>query len=644
MFAGWRLFFEQLATHEPVLLVFEDLQWADVGVLDFIEHLLEWSAKSPIFILTLARPDLEARRGGWPAVKRGTTHIRLDPLDDAAIGDLLDDLVDGLPSAARKRIVMRAQGVPLYVTETVRMLASRHVLYERDGRFEPAGEVRELDVPASLSSLLTARLDALAPAERALVRTMSVFGGSFSRSTAVELGDLPDAELDDVLSTLVGKQVLTIRADPLSPDRGQYTFAQGLLRQVAYEMLSRRERKPRHLAAAEHLRRLFANDGEDAAEMIAAHYVEAWRAATGDDDVERLRAETITAQRRAAQRAATVGAPEAAERAYRTARELETDEAQRASLTEAAGRAAWTSGRSEAALELFEDASAAHIAAGRTLDVARIAVDFGRALTRLGRANEAADRLADAVKVLTTAPQLKEELAWANYWLGLSLFSMSDYEAASAATDAALAIAQAHSLPNVWSEALDTKGLIFQMTGRIHEASREFAAAVEIAAQHDLPELAARLLGNAGNLSYLWDLPGAADQLESVIAADRRRGDRYLESLSSSNLIAVHVLTGRWQEAARVAAEFLDGDDARVGAEFIHYQLVTLLALRGDRDGARARLARIAAWQDSEAAELRVIHTRGDDLRKSRGRPGSRSPRAGMEHAPRHDRHARHRT
>ncbi len=608
LFAGWRLFFEQLATHEPVALVFEDLQWAEEGMLDFIEHVLEWSAKSPIFILTLARADLEARRGGWPAVHRATTQIRLDSLADGAIGDLLDELVDGLPRAARERIMTRAQGVPLYVTETVRMLASRGVLQERDGRFVLAGELRELDVPASLSSLLAARLDALAPAERAFVRAMSVLGGSFSRSTAVALGDLPEGQVDDLLSTLVRKQVLMIRADPLSPDRGQYTFAQGLLRQVAYEMLSRRERKPRHLAAAEHLRRLFANDGEDVAEMIAAHYLEAWRAATGDPDIERLRADTIAAQRRAAQRAATVGAPDAAERAYRAAREIESDDAERAALTQAAGRMAWQSGRAEAALELFEEASAAHTAAGRKLDVARTAIDVGRALTRLGRPRGAVDRLADAVEVLAAEPRLEEELAMAYCWLGRALTEISEHEGASAAADAALAIAQAHTLPIVWSEALETKGLICLTTGRIHQARREFDAAVEIAARHDLTDLAARLLGNAGNLAYLWDLPGAAAQSQAAIEADRRRGDRHLEGLSVSNLIAVHLLAGRWQEADRIAAEFLDEDDDRAGAKPIHYMLSILLALRGEGDAANARLDRIAAWEHAEAAELRAVH------------------------------------
>ena len=609
LFAGWRLFFEQLATHEPVVLVFEDLQWADEGMLDFIEHLLEWSAKSPIFILTLARPDLETRRGGWPAVHRATTQIQLDPLADSAIGDLLDSLVDGLPRAARKRIITTAQGVALYVTETVRMLASRDVLQQRDGRFVLAGELRELDVPATLSSLLAARLDALAPAERAFVRAMSVIGGSFSRSTGVALGDLPEGEVDDVLSTLVRKQVFTIRADPLSLDRGQYTFAQGLLRQIAYGMLSRRERKPRHLAAAEHLRRLFANDGEDVAEMIAAHYLEAWRAATGDADLEQLRADTVSALCRAARRAVTVGSPEAAERAYRTARELERDEAQRAALTQAAGRMAWQSGRAQAALELFEEASAAHMAADRPLDAAQTAVDVGRALMRLGRSSDAAGRLADAVEVLATAPHFEEERAWANCWLGRVLYSISDYQRASAATGAALAIARAHNLPAVWGEALDTKGLILVMTGRIHEARREFAAAVEIAARHDFTELAARLLGTAGSISYMWDLPDAAAQFEAAIAADRRRGDRYGESVFVGNLMAVHVLAGRWQEADRIAAEFLDDDDDRAGAEFIHYPLAILHALRGDRDAAKARLDQIAAWQRSENAELRAIHT-----------------------------------
>jgi len=126
-----------------------------------------------------------------------------------------------------------------------------------------AGELRELDVPASLSLLLAARLDALGSAERAFVRGCRCLAARSPGRPRPHSVICPTVRL----STLVRKQVLMIRADPLSPDRGQYTFAQSLLRQVAYEMLSRRERKPRHLAAAEHLRHVFANDAEDVAEI-----------------------------------------------------------------------------------------------------------------------------------------------------------------------------------------------------------------------------------------------------------------------------------------------------------------------------------------------------------------------------------------
>ena len=231
----------------------------------------------------------------------------------------------------------QAQGVPLYALETVRALTDRGVLSEREGRLVLEGELGALDVPASLSSLLAARLDALEPAERELVKAMSVFGGAFSRATAAVLGGVPEAHLDAVLESLVRKQVLAIRADPLSPDRGQYTFAQLLLRTVAYDMLSRQERKPRHRATAEHLRRAFANDGEEVAEAIAAHYFDAYRAAGDDPDAEPLRLEAIAALRRAGQRAATVGAPETAERSYLAAAELAADEREQAELTQSAG-------------------------------------------------------------------------------------------------------------------------------------------------------------------------------------------------------------------------------------------------------------------------------------------------------------------
>ncbi|MGA2012181.1 MAG: protein kinase [Solirubrobacteraceae bacterium] len=608
LFAGWRLFFERLSTHEPVVLVFEDLQWADVGVLDFIEHLLEWSSKSPIFILTLARPEIESRREGWPAVHRGTTLIQLDQLADEAIGELLEELVDGLPLATRERIVRRAEGVPLYATETVRMLVSRGVVHERDGRLVLARELGELDVPASLSSLLAVRLDALAPAERKFVKAMSVFGASFARSTAEALGDVPGADIDNILSMLVRKQVLMIRADPLSPERGQYTFAQGLLRQVAYEMLSRRERKPRHLAAAKHLRRVFANDGEEVAGMIAAHYLEAWRAAAGDADVARLRADTVSALRRAAQRAATVGAPEVAERAYLTARDLAADEAEHTWLTQAAGEKALQAGRLDAAVDLLEAASAAHRAAGRDRDAARIAVDLGKALARMGRLDEAADRITAALQVLARDHEPDPQVAELNALLGRMLMFAGD-DRALEPLETALQMARALNLPVVLSETLDAKAILHLFAGRVQPARHLLAAAIENGERHQLTDSLARAHANAGYLALTWDLPDALAHFEAALALHRRRGDRHQEALVVSNLMTTHIFAARWKEAERLGADLLQDGEQRPGADFIHHPLTILYALRGELDAAHASLEQIAAWRQSGNDEVRAAHT-----------------------------------
>ncbi|MDX6640533.1 MAG: hypothetical protein QOF12_1544, partial [Solirubrobacteraceae bacterium] len=558
LFAGWRLFFERLAAHEPVLLVFEDVQWADSGLLDFIEQLLDWSAASPIFVLTLARPELAAGREGWPAGRRGATLLGLEPLDDRAMREMLDALVDGLPEEAARRIVARAQGVPLYAMETVRALADRGVLTERDGRLLLEGELGELDVPASLSSLIAARLDSLEPAERGLVKAMSVFGGAFPRATAAALGDMPEDQLDTTLASLVRKQVLMIRADRLSPDQGQYVFSQGLLRTVAYETLSRQERKPRHQAAARHLRSAFANDGEEVAEVIASHYLDAYHAAADDPDADELRAEALAALRRAAVRAASVGAPERAERAYLTASELADGEQERMELIEAAGELALQSGRHEAALELLEGVAAAHREAGRERDAARVAGKIGLALHRMGRNEEAAERIYAALQTVG-ADQLDALVGELNRVLTRALVWAGDYERAAPHLNTALEIAQALKLPDLLSDALTTQAVMYVQIGRAEEGRLLMEGAVAIAEQHGLTEILLRAQSNVGNLYLQWDLPDAKQECESSLALARRRGIRFAESGSAGNLMTVELFAGRWHEVDRLAAELLEG-------------------------------------------------------------------------------------
>jgi class 3 adenylate cyclase/tetratricopeptide (TPR) repeat protein len=606
LFAGWRLFFERLADQHPVALVFEDLQWADDGLLDFIEHLLEWSSR-PIFVLALARPELLGRRPGW-AARPGVTTVALEPLGDEAVGTLLDGLVSDLPPAVRARIVGQAEGVPLFAIETVRALLDRGLLADGNGTLTVAGEIEDLAIPASLSSLLTARLDGLEPEERRLVKDLAVMSGSFPRATVSALTELDDARLDGLLDALVQKQVLTVRADPLSPERGQYAFAQTLLRTVAYELLSRRERKPRHLAIAAHLRRAFSNDGEEVAEVVAGHLLDAYRAATGDPDAEELRADALAALRRSAQRARSLGAPEASERTLRTAMELAGDEAERAELAEQAGEAAFAAGRYEIALAHFESAAAAHEAAGRVHEAARAAGGVGRMLTLLARDEEAIERLRAALDVLE-GEGVSEDVAILSTELGVSLFFSGQPEAAVEPLERGLVLAQRLGLREQIPHAMHRFALARSVTGRQAEARALYEEAILLAERVGRSDDMLAAQCNSSDLMVRFDEPGALERSLAALATARRLGNRGFESVSAANAMIVWTHTGRWGEIDRLAAELTpaDGSD-RPDAEFVHMTQIEPALLRGDVADARRRLECSDAFSQSQLGESRQLH------------------------------------
>ena len=143
------------------MLLFEDVHWADSALLDFIEYLVEWSRDVPLFVLTLARPELVDRRPSWGSAKRNFTSIYLDPLSTDSMETLLTGPIPGLSDDLRERILERAEGVPFYAVETVRMLLDRGVLVREGDAYRLAGEIETLEVPETLQALIAARLDGL---------------------------------------------------------------------------------------------------------------------------------------------------------------------------------------------------------------------------------------------------------------------------------------------------------------------------------------------------------------------------------------------------------------------------------------------------------------------------------------------------
>ncbi|MBV9487574.1 MAG: AAA family ATPase, partial [Frankiaceae bacterium] len=381
LFAAWSTYLERWGGTTPIVLLFEDMQHADAGMLDFVDYLHE-NSNARLFLIVCGRPDLRARRGSIGSGNHRSL-ITLSPLDDLAMAELVDGLVADLPPRARTAIVTRSEGVPLYAVETVRSLIDQDAVIPRDGHYvfdDPDGskvDLAQLAAPTSLHTLIAARLDALTPAERRVVQDASVLGMSFRQSGVEKLSDLPAADIDIAMLGLVRKGVLEAQLDPRSPELGQYRFLQALVREVAYSTLARKDRKSRHLATADHL----ASDGEATetfAGIIAQHLLDALEA-SGPTEPDRPeitgRARTLLIV--SAERAEALGSSEEALRSTLAALSLEPMPPLRelAELHERGSRLAAKAGEYERAVTLGIEAAAGYASLGDEVARARATVD-----------------------------------------------------------------------------------------------------------------------------------------------------------------------------------------------------------------------------------------------------------------------------
>jgi len=552
LFSAWRLFYERLADEMPTVMVFEDMEWADASLLDFIEYLVDWSKNHPLFVLVLARPDLAERRLTWGAGKRAFTSLYLEPLSSGDMEQLLAGLVPGLPDELRASIRERAEGVPLYAVETVRMLLDRGLLVSRGSAYEPAGEIGPLDVPETLHALIAARLDGLSADERRLVQDAAVLGKTFAPASLAKLSGVAPVDLEPSLAQLVRKEVLTLQVDPLSPERGQYGFLQDLMRRVAYDMLSKHERKARHLAAA-----ALDEDDDEVVEVVAAHYLAAHEADPDADDADDIKRRAAAALVRAGERAGSLAASQEAQRYFEQAAALAVESLERARLIEQAGVMARDGARSTEALAHFERAMALFEEAGASHPRARVSARLGEVMWDTGRLREALERMDAALDLLSSEEPDADVAALAAQVGRFRLFA-GDPEAAAERAETALGLAEALNLPEVLSQAVNTKAMILSNRGRNAEAGALIRLALQIALDNDLPSAAIRAYNNAADLDARADrYEQAAAGYRDGLALARRVGFRQGEWQFLGQVYPLYAL-GRWDEALALAADVPD--------------------------------------------------------------------------------------
>ncbi len=548
LFGAWRLFFERLADADPVVMVFEDMHWADASLLDFVEYLFEWSRDHPLYVITLARPELLERRPTWGAGSRTFNAIYLEPLSEQAMQELLAGLVPGLPQELRARILARAEGVPLYAVETVRMLLDRGLLVQEGSVYRPVGPIETLEVPETLHALIAARLDGLSTEERRLLQDGAVFGKTFTRQALAAISGLDESQLEPLLAGLVRKEVLSIQADPRSPEHGQYGFLQDLVRRIAYETLSKRERKARHLGAAMQIEQAFLSE-QEVVEVLASHYLAAYEAAPEDPDGDEIKQRACELFSRAGERAASLAASEEAEHYFEQAALLAEGELDRARLLERSGEMALRAGRSEQGQTRFEQALTLFNDCGERHQAARVSARLGEAEWRRGQLEEALERMERAWAELE-GEEPDADIAALAAQLGRLHLLKGEVEAASERLETALELAESLWLPEVLAQALNSAGVIATWRSRLEQGQALIERALKLALEYELPAAALRAYNNLGDILHRRDrCQEAAVQLEQGIAYARRVGDRNWEQIMLGELSWSLALTGRWSEA-----------------------------------------------------------------------------------------------
>jgi class 3 adenylate cyclase/tetratricopeptide (TPR) repeat protein len=282
LFTAWRRFLESVAERAPLVLVVEDIHWADPALLAFLEHLADWATGVPLLVVCTARPELYETHAAWGMGLRNHTAINLPPLSDTDTARLVASMLEQavLPAETQQLLLEQAGGNPLYAEEFVRMLRDRDLLDEHGAL---SGEV---PIPDSIHGLIAARLDTLPQERKALLQDGAVLGKVFWTGAVGAMGDRDRHEVEQALHGLARKELVRPSRQSSMEGEAEYGFWHVLVRDVAYQQIPRAARARKHVAASDWLE---AEAGERV-EDLAYHTGEALTLAESTSDAA-LRAE-----------------------------------------------------------------------------------------------------------------------------------------------------------------------------------------------------------------------------------------------------------------------------------------------------------------------------------------------------------------
>ena len=588
-FAAWRRFFEALAEERPLVLVFEDLHWADDGLLDFVDQMADRLADIPVLLVATARPELLARRPSWGGGKANAVTLSLAPLSDEETARLVHALLKRavLPAEVQTALLERAGGNPLYAEEFVRMTSER--------------ESNDLELPESVQGIIAARVDALEPGDKELLQVAAVVGKVFWSGALAAITGRDRFELEERLYELERRELVRRERRSSVAGESEYAFRHVLLRDVAYGSIPRAARVERHRLAAEWVESLGRPD--DHADLLTHHYLAAIELARAAGiDASEFGAPAAAALLRAADRSLALNAFAAAARMYDEALALGVADEDRPRAVFRRGVALNVLG-DPARIGVLEEARALYEVAGDDEATAEASSTLAEAYWYSGRMEEhraALSRAQELVRGREMSPAVARVRALKARYLMLD----DEHDEAIRLGREALEVAEQLGLDELRASLLVTIGTAMSNAElgagdeMVEEAAALGAALNSVEGPRALNNLAVSKY-NQGTVRREHEL-----LLESRAAAERVGSDNFVR-FAEGNLCWTFYALGDWDESLRRSDAFIAECEAGSahGLEGIaQYTRAQILLGRDDVDGALRAFSRnreLAALADS---------------------------------------------
>jgi class 3 adenylate cyclase/tetratricopeptide (TPR) repeat protein len=569
---------EAMATRRPFVIAFEDIHWADDGMLDAIEHLAQW-VRAPLMLVCLARDELLDRRPSWGGGRRSATQLMLSPLSDehsrALVRALLPRGQEVVPAVAE-----RSGGNPLFAEEMARRIAEE-------------GTIEAAELPDTVQAVLAARLDSLEPFERRLVQQASVVGRTFPEGALASLARAEGRDLELALRSLQEKDILAPAAEsPIAAER-EMAFKHVLIRDVAYGMLPKAVRSRKHFEIGAFLEERAGDRTDELVPLLAEHYGRA--AALGREsgvapqELETMRTRALRFLEEAGDAAALLYANREAAAHYRHARKIFPQDGRPdgVRIGEKLGDVSLRLGRVDEAIAVWSDCLEWHRGQEDLERVADLHRKIGAALSHKGERKAAIEHYQKGINLLKDGPprielvRLYEEAAWLYLHTGDNMLAIY-------ASEKALRLAERLEETRAASRAHGIFGRVFGRIGDTEKARQNLERAVELARGSDDSEtiLALSALGRQLEISEA-DVVGARAVYEEALALAEQVGMLPAQVELHAWLAQLSAYCADWErvEESTEASATLAEREGLVGKLCLPYALRGLLRWREGRIG-----------------------------------------------------------